>query len=231
MTNHRRSPIPSLRSTLTGLTVLAVLALATLPAATARADHDVRVRTIEQDLPLEGAAAVSLHGPVGEVEVAGVGGDSVRVVATLKCDDNSARCRDAAEDVELEVRRRGNELQLKIEDWPKLGNRGLSVEVHLETPRDRALEIDWGVGEVDVDGVEADLEIDLGVGEVAVRGPESAFKTVVIDTGVGEAELRVGGRSIDADGFIGQSLHWSGGPGHAHLEVDNGVGEIVVNLD
>lgn len=208
--------------------VLLLFCAAAVPAAASSGD---RVRTIEQDLPSDGIRSVSLHGPVGEVDVVASDDGPIRLRAVLECDDDGSRCRDAAEDVELQVRQRGDLLHLEIDDWPKLGNRGLSVEVHLEVPRDRNLEIDWGVGEVDVDGIEADLEIDLGVGEVTVRAPERAIASVNIDTGVGEAELRVGGRSIDADGFIGQSLRWSGGTGEAHIEVDNGVGEIVVKLD
>lgn len=216
------------RSVLAGT---ALLLLATLVAAPAAADSRTRVRTVDRDLPSDGVRSVSLHGPVGEVEVLASSGDEIHLSATFECDDDSSRCRDAAEDVDLDVRTRGDLLHIEIDDWPKLSNHGLSVDVRLEMPRNRSLEIDWGVGEVDVDGLEADLEIDLGVGEVNVRAPESAIGSVNIDTGVGEAELRVGGRSIDADGFIGQSLRWSGGPGDAHIEVDNGVGEIVIKLD
>lgn len=228
MTDHRTFRTPLQQS---GFAFVALLLLLTLVAVPAAADRRSTVRTIEQDLPSDGVRSISLHGPVGEVEVHASRGSSIRVSAKLECDDDSSRCREAAEDIELEVRQRGDLLHLEIDDWPKLSNRGLSVEVQLEMPGDRSLEIDWGVGEVDVEGIEADLEIDLGVGEVDVRAPESAIRSVNIDTGVGEAELRVGGRSIDADGFIGQSLRWSGGPGESHIEIDNGVGEIVVKLD
>lgn len=210
---------------------VAVLALILLAAAPpARADGDVRVRTIEQDLPAGDVRTVSFHGPVGELDVEATGGDSVRVRIVFECGEDTAGCRAAAEDVELYVRRRGEDLHMEIDDWPKVGRKGLAVEVGLQVPRDRALEIDWGVGEIDVDGMEADLEVDLGVGEVTVRTAEAAVSSVSMDVGVGEVELRVGGRSIEGDGFIGRSLTWSRGPGDADIEVDSGVGEILIEL-
>jgi hypothetical protein len=210
---------------------LCAFALALLIAAPPlAADDDVRVRTLEQDLPAAGVRAVSFHGPVGELDVEATGGDTVRIRIVFQCDEDSSRCRNAAEDVELEVRRRGDLLHLELEDWPKIGSRGLSVEAEVEIPRDLALEIDWGVGEIDVDGMEGDLEVDLGVGEITVRTAEAAVSSVEMDVGVGEVELRVGGRSIEGDGFVGRSLRWSRGPGAADVELDSGVGEILVEL-
>jgi len=215
-----------------GALVASALALAGLLVAAhpALADHEVRVRTIEQDLPAGDVRTVSFHGSVGEVEVVGTGADSVHVQIVFKCKNDNPRCRSAAADVDLEVRDRGGELGLKLEKWPKIGDRGLEVEARLEIPRDRSIEIDWGVGEIDVDHMESDIEVDLGVGEIDVDTIEAAVRSVSMDTGVGEVELQAGERTIDGHGFVGQSLDWSGGPGDAHIELDNGVGEITVKL-
>jgi len=209
-------------------TTLGAFLLAALPAV---ADDDVEVRTIDQDLPAVGVNRVLFHGAVGEVDVVGTDDDAVRLHVVFECDHDTARCRQAAERVDLEVRHRGDELKLELENWPKHGHHGLEVEARLEVPRDRSVELDWGVGELDVKGMEDDVELDLGVGEVTVEGSEATVGSVSIDTGVGEVELRAGGRRIEGHGFIGQSLDWSDGPGDAHIEIDNGVGEILVKLD
>lgn len=225
---RRPRPIRAIRA----LTMIALLlCVGVLVARPARADHDVRVRTIEQDLSATDVRGVLFHGSVGEVKVEGTDGDSVHLRIVFKCNHDNARCRSAAEDVDLEVGHHDGELKLKLEDWPKIGDRGLSVEAFLEIPRDRSVEIDWGVGEIDVRRMESNVEIDLGVGEIDVDGTEATVRSVSMDTGVGEAELRVGDRRIDGHGFIGQSLDWSGGPGQAHIEIDNGVGEITVRLE
>jgi len=206
---------------------LAAILLAAGPAA---ADDNVRVRTIEKDLPAADVTAVSLHGSTGEVEVVGTGSDTVRARIVFKCRKDTAQCRSVAEDVDVSIYQDGATLKVRIEDWPKIGHRGLQTETRLEIPRDRNLEIDWGVGEMNVNGMEANIEIDNGVGEINVDTAEAAVRSVSLDTGVGEVELHAGDRRFGGHGFISHSLDWSDGPGDAHIEVDNGVGEVQVKL-
>lgn len=221
---------PSSRSS-AARTSLVALAAVLAVAAPAVAD-DVRVRTIEQDLAAGEVRSVSFHGPVGELRVFGGDADAAgRVRVELECDDDSPRCRAAADDVQLRVRRQDAELHLEVENWPKVGDRGLGMDIRLEIPRDRHLEIDWGVGEIEVHAMEAGVEIDLGVGEIAVRTVHSAFREIEMDSGVGEVELTVAGRTIDGSGFVSKSLSWSDGPGTASMKIDLGVGEIVVQLE
>jgi len=206
----------------------AVLAAALLAPAAAGADEIVR--TLSKDLPAAGIDAVDFHGQVGEVQVVGTSGDSIEIEVALRCDTrNDRKCKESADRVDLEVRRSGDRVKIEVEDWPKLGGR-LSIRARLEIPKDRAVEIDMGVGEVSVSGIEADVEVDTGVGEVSVEGPESAFRSVNLDAGVGEVELVLGGRTVEGSGFVGGHLSWRDGPGEAHIEIDTGVGEIRVIL-
>jgi len=205
-----------------------VLALAgAAPAARA----DVTVGTLHQDLPADGIRLVVFHGQVGELQVTGTSGDSVRLEVVLLCErERDENCREAAETVDLEARQRGDRLVLEVEDWPRIKGGSLSIRARLEVPRYRAVEVDMGVAEVTVSGVEADVEVDVGVGEVTVEGPEAAFGSVNLDAGVGETELEIGGRTVEGNGFVGGHLSWRDGPGRAHVEVDAGVGEIRVTL-
>jgi hypothetical protein len=205
------------------------LALAALAPAAARAD--VTVRTLDQDLPAAGLESVAFRGQVGEVQVVGTSGESVKLEVALLCDRERDRdCREAAARVDLRVRRSGDRLQLAVEDWPKLRGGGLSIRARLELPKHLAVEVDMGVGEVSVAGVEADVEVDTGVGEVTVEAREAHFRSVKMDTGVGEVTLEVGGRTVEGSGFVGGHLSWRRGPGQGHIEVDTGVGEIRVVL-
>lgn len=206
------------------------LALAAAVLAPAAAVADTTVRTLERDLPAEGIDSVVFHGQVGEVQVVGTSGDTIEIEVELRCDRRDDRkCEQSAAKVDLEVRRSGERVKVEVEDWPRIGGR-LSIRARLKVPRDRAVEIDMGVGEVSVEGIEADVEVDTGVGEVTVEGPESAFGSVNLDTGVGEVELELGGRTVEGSGFVGGHLSWRDGPGEAHIEIDSGVGEIRVTL-
>jgi hypothetical protein len=208
----------------------AVLALAAGLFASGAARADVTVRTLTRDLPAAGVGSVAFHGQVGEVQVVGTSGDTIEIEVELECDKgNDRKCRDSAEKVDLEVRRSGDRVKVEVEDWPKIGGR-LSIRARLEVPKHLAIEVDMGVGEVSIEGIEADVEVDTGVGEVTIEGPEAAFRSVNLDAGVGEVELELGGRTVEGSGFVGGHLSWRDGPGEAHIEVDSGVGEIRVIL-
>lgn len=206
--------------------IAVAVTLAALPA-----HADVTVRRIDQDLDTAGARSVGFHADVGELHVVATSGSSVRARIELLCErENDTRCRGAAQDVKLRIRHRGDRLQLAVDDWPKLPNKRITLRARIEVPRDLDLEIDMGVGEITVRGMERDVEVDVGVGEVSIEMAEAAVREVHLDTGVGEVEMQVGGRTIDGTGFVSSHLTWRHGPGSARVEVDAGVGEIAVIL-
>lgn len=223
---HRTAGTPG---TAPALTLGALALVLSLVPAPARAD--VTVRTLDHEADAGGHQSVGFHGSVGEVTVVGVPGDTVRIEIEIRCDRKSDNaCARAAERVDLRMRARGDRLQFDVEGWPKLPNKRISFRARLEVPRRLAVEIDMGVGEVNVEGTESDIEVDVGVGEVNIEIREAHVRHVELDTGVGEAVLRTGERTIDGRGFVGSHLTWRHGPGEARVEVDTGVGEIHVTL-
>lgn len=218
---------PAVRHLSTGF---ALLALGLVAPAPARAD--VTVRTLTQDLSVDGARQVGFHSQVGELDAEPSDGDSVRIEVAVLCDEaHEEHCREVAQSIDLKIKKSGSRLGIEVTDWPKLRDRGLSVKAHLLIPRGLGLEVDMGVGEVSIRGLEGDLEVDLGVGEISVVAPEKAVRSVDMDTGVGEADLVVGGRTTQGHGFVGGSLKWKDGPGTAKIELDSGVGDLRVELD
>jgi hypothetical protein len=203
-----------------------------LITATAPGHTDTTVRTISKNIPVEDAEWFFIDLAIGALEVEGTDGDEIKLHLKIKCEDRgSSKCRRAAEDLELDVIRRSDGVEVGIEHWPKLRNKGMSVHGYVEIPRHLVLEIEMGVGELDVFDMEDDVEIDVGVGEVTVETKKSVVRSVGLDAGVGEATLKVGREIIEGSGFIGHGLDWRDGPGRAHIEVNCGVGEINVYLD
>ncbi|UCE19112.1 MAG: hypothetical protein JSV84_01840 [Gemmatimonadota bacterium] len=208
------------------------LVIATLFVLDAAVFADTTVRTLTKELSVEEAEWVFIELPIGELEVKGSGGNVLSFHLKVKCEDrDSDKCRRAAEDIELEVDQHSDGIEIGIDHWPKFRNKGMSLEGFLEVPRQLVLEIDMGVGEVDISGMEDDIEIDIGVGEVSIEMNESEVRSVSLDAGVGDATLRVGGRTIEGSGFIGHGLDWREGSGKAYIEIDCGVGSIDVYLD
>jgi hypothetical protein len=200
--------------------------LAGAPFATAET-----VRRFEERHPTDAIGGVALEAPVGELRITGADVDEVRIAVAVRCPEDRDRCREAAERVRLAADSTGGQLALAVKGWPDHGDKGMKLALEVEMPRDLALAIELGVGEVEVAGLGDDIEIDLGVGETAVRLFERLVRAVKVDVGVGEARLTVGGHTIEGSGFLGRSIDWTRGHGRARVEVDCGVGEAVVTVE
>src|SRR6185503_15127457 len=101
----------------------------------------------------------------------------------------------------------------KFKGIPKTESHGLQVSARLLVPRALATRIEMGVGELKVREMHGQLDLDLGVGEVDVRGPEHAYRSARAETGVGDASVRTRAGQVRDRGFIGRSALWDDGAG------------------
>lgn len=204
-------------------------AMALLMALPVAADEVVR--TLEHQVSAADASRIHLDFPVGDLRVEVGSGREVEVHVELECDSpRKTRCVEAAKKVEIAVSS-GNKLTIELKGWPKSGDRGMEGNFRVTVPRDLPLNAELGVGAMTIKGLEADLNANLGVGDIMVVMPESAVAEVHVDTGVGDANLLAGGRSIDGSGFVGKELDWTKGSGKAEVEIDCGVGEARIRLE
>lgn len=199
--------------------------LAALPAA-----GDEIVRTLDSQISAAEASRIHLEFPIGELKVEAGDSRQVEVHVDVKCESKrKTRCIEATKALSL-VATPGERLHVELKGWPKSGNRGMEADVRVTVPRDLPLQADLGVGELGVSGMEADLSVDLGVGNVNIVMPESAVRSVSIDTGVGEANVYAAGQRIEGSGFISKDVKWTKGEGKARVSVDLGVGDAEVRL-
>jgi hypothetical protein len=204
------------------------VAAALLCALPARADEVVR--TFQKQIPVAGVEDIHIEIPVGELEIEAGDGSQVETKVEILCKHGKPRCLEAAKNLRFVYSTDDGRLHFQLKDWPKVNSKGLQVRARFIVPRDLPLRTELGVGELTVQGIEADLEVDLGVGEVNVTMPEAAVSSVKLDTGIGEAGLRAGGRHYESEGLFVRQISWNKGKGQAHVEVDCGVGEINVAL-
>lgn len=175
---------------------------------------------------------VRLEFPVGELRVIPSDESSVRFELRVRCNGRSTeRCEEFANRLVLDSDDRNGELRLKLHKYRKWGNHVPTVMGELHVPRALALEIEMGVGELDVDGIEGDLEVNLGVGEAKVRSIKARARSVSVQAGVGEASIEGKGVRTSGSGFIGSSRSWMGGTGSSSVRLHVGVGEARVRLD
>ena len=92
------------------------------------------------------------------------------------------------------------------------------------------LTVDAGVGDVVAEAVSGNVTIDVGVGDATVRAAAADYGSVEGSGGVGDAKLTVRGEKISSSGFVGKSAEWTGQGEHV-IDISMGVGDAEVILD
>ena len=175
---------------------------------------------------------VRLNFPVGELKVVPGDESQVRFELRVRCRNCSAeRCESLANRLELNSEDRDGTLRLSLDHYPKWNSKGFNVIATLHVPRSLPLEVDMGVGQLGIDGLEGDIEVDLGVGEADIHASRTRASHVSVDAGIGDASIRGGGSNTSRRGFIGSHATWSEGSGRSTVRLHVGVGEGTVRLD
>lgn len=214
----------------------ALLLLAgTTTAAPAFADREVVVNEETKSFALEDARTLRLDVSVGELHVEVGEGNQIEAHLKLRCERDQRRCRDRASRITLVPTRGGDDLRLKVAGYDREERRGIhrpEVDLRIVMPAALSLQVDMGVGELEIDGIEGDVTVDLGVGEAEIVMPEDAVRSVAIDVGVGEAEMRPRREQVHHSGFLflGNEIDWRDGTGRSRVVLDVGVGEATVRL-
>jgi hypothetical protein len=215
--------------------------------------HSADSRTITRNLAAEGIQVLDLDTGIGDVEIRALDSiDEVRIeiLLTPRRGGFFSSKRKAEQEVEaasLSAKTKGNRLALHIEpkadddrrfeeNWSIEVPSGFKVEINhgvgdldIRGPI-KGIEIDSGVGDILVEVAEGDITIDLGVGKAVVRAPAAAYASAEGAGGVGDAQLTILGEKISSGGFVSHVATWSG-KGRDHIEVSVGVGDAVITLD
>jgi len=208
--------------------VLAAAALALAPAVAAAREH----RELSESFQYLRGQTVRLDFPVGELEIEASSGDKVEVELRAECRWDNSRCYAALEDVRIVSRSSDRRLSIEIEGDKNWGRGKLELEGTIRVPRQAELDVEFGIGELEIDDFEGDVRVDMGIGDVTVRADASKVRSVDIDAGIGEATLSGvrenvrGRRSL----LIGAEVSWDDGSGGSRIVVDLGIGDAKVRL-
>jgi hypothetical protein len=217
-------------SKISTIPILVLLAAGLAMSAPAPADND---RTLTGSFSLEPDQALRLELPTAELRVEASEGNKARLELRFQCRWENRECTEALEDLGLDAEASPRRVLLTVEGLSNWKKGMIEAEGFLSLPPGAPLDLDVGVGDLEIEGLTADQRIDLGVGEVTVRVPKTAVASVELDAGVGEAEIfgadgRIEGRRSM---LVGSEAYWSEGPGEARIRVEVGVGEISVWLE
>ena len=228
-----------LRSTLVLLAAIAVAA----PSISAE-------RTIEESYAVDGIDGLRISNGVGDLQIGAAAGDAISVSVTLtpRRGGMFSSMRKAEQEVEnarLTAREVRGVLRLEIESdsdeprfearWQVTAPARLGIEVELGVGDVEivgftgGVEMELGVGDASIAVAAGDVEASLGVGDAIVRAPASGYHSAEASGGVGGASIKVDGEVSAGKGFVGQTNTWSGdGPDRIELEVGVGDARIVL---
>ncbi len=160
---------------------------------------------------------------VGELEIEVWSGDTIELDIELRGERSWLMWRRRnIEDIEVEIRENGNELYVGIEE------RNLEQEWHLKVPENLALEIEMGVGDVNIRGLVGSLALELGVGAVSITTLAQDFEIIEASVGVGDVSLH-GFKQGTENGrsFVSADANYHGS-GTSQVLVELGVGDVSI---
>lgn len=177
--------------------------------------------TLEDTISANAESTIHVNVPVGSLEIETYDGDEIVLEVEVKEADNDWFKSVDLEDAEIEVRKNGDRIYLEID------MEDVVQSWQVKIPKDADLDIDLGVGEVDIEDFERSANIDVGVGEVDIYLSDDNYADIDLDSGVGGADLD-GFKNVDRErAMISESVEWSG-KGEHEINIDVGVGDIDV---
>jgi hypothetical protein len=192
--------------------------------------HAGKIPIDQLKFPIPRDHKVRVDFPVGEFRIESTTGNSIEFELSAKCKGSEWHCEDRADDIRVESDDTGGELRLEVKGYHGT-NPGFELIGVLRVPRDHSLEVQMGVGELAIEGVEGDMDVNLGVGEAHIRASQRTFRSVDVASGIGDADVYSRGGRVHHRGFISSTASWDDGPGRSTVTLHVGVGEARVSLD
>lgn len=209
------------------------LAAALFLIATSSAAIAAKSKELVETFTLEPGQSLRVDIAVGDLRFEAGTGQKVEVDLRVTCKWGSSNCDEALADVHVASYSSSRRLSLEIDGYPKWHMKWLQTKGTIRLPVAASLDVDMGVGAIEIEGLAGDQRIDLGVGDVKIWANKADIHSVAIDAGVGETNLHGVDRHVQEHRsmFVGSELYWSDGPGEAKIKIDVGVGAVSVWLE
>lgn len=178
--------------------------------------------SIEEAYDISSAGQVQFEIPVGSLDLRTHNSDEIIIEVRVKEQEDTWFSSWDLDDIHLEKEMSGDSVRFFIDADNAI------QEWRVIVPSSVHLDIDVGVGEVDLEDVGNDIFVEVGVGEVDIDLDSDDYGRIDLDSGVGAADLS-GFKNVDSERrLISESTLWRGNGSH-EIRVEVGVGEIDVN--
>lgn len=202
-------------------TLALVTAISAAFSTSAMASEEI---TLKDTFPLTATGTLHLEVPVGEINLKTHEGDDIQVKVDIKPQNDSwFGDGDDIADADFEYTTKDGHLYLEIDKDKSVQSWTISM------PRNANIDLDVGVGEINLNDVNADVLIDVGVGDVEVEVNHDNYATINLEAGVGDVELDGFTNAQWEKGMVGDTVRWNGS-GSYKIDIEVGVGEVEVEL-
>jgi hypothetical protein len=202
-------------------------------------------RTLTANDSGQGLTALDIEGHVGKMHIlAGTSAD-IRVRVDVRA-SRDARSRGNPQNVDLRINRSGSKLEVSLAG----DHKDLEEDWTLEIPAQLQVEAEFGVGDLNIQGVrgglkakvgvgtlnidvpEGSIDAENGVGKIIVKSGTGSYGNVEMRTSVGNASVRVDGRQIRQQNRPpGPSEHIAlNGSGRDQFKIHSGVGDAELTI-
>jgi hypothetical protein len=176
---------------------------------------------------IEPGQKVRLHLPVADLRLEVADGNQIKADLLVSC-RWLQECAEVLSDIDLVSSSTSRRFVVELKGLSKWESAKVEVEGTLVVPRTADLELEIGVGDLKIYGVERNLRVDMGVGKVKIWQPPASIKAISLEVNVGEAVIL--GLAEDVSNrrpfLVGSEVFWDKGTGDARIEVEVGVGEV-----
>ena len=204
---------------------MSFIVIAMLVASFAHAAWNGYSEVRELSADAAGASVLNIDAGPGSLDIRGASGaNEVQVTAVIKVDsrnDDKAQ-KIVAEDVVLELERRGDRIELVSDVRDGWMGQDISIALEVTMPAGLALQVDDGSGSLTIEDVSADVRVDDGSGSIKIRnvGPlriDDGSGSIDVVNVMGDASIIDGSGSIKIRGVAGS------------VTIDDGSGSINVS--
>lgn len=180
-------------------------------------------KLIEHTINVANQSSISINFPVGEIELVTSSDDQVVIEVVVKEKGGSWFSSANLDNIELSQKVSDKSIKLEIDDDD------IKQEWRVSIPQHLAVEVDLGVGQVEVNGVSRDVDVNVGVGAVELGLANNNYRIIDASSGVGDAHIR-GVSNVDNDrAVVSKNATWHG-EGKYAVEVDVGVGDADIRV-
>lgn len=192
--------------------------IATLITCSAYASDNKRIHD-SFNIPTD--STIYLDVSVGEIEITTHEGDELSLDVEVSEQDHHFFSSVDVDDAELDKDISGSNVHLRVE----LDD--TQQKWRLNVPKSAHLNINLGVGEIDIDDVSRNIDLELGVGEADIRLEDNNYASIELESGVGSTDIRGFKNSKNHQAMVSEDASWHG-DGQYTINAEVGVGDLDV---